>query len=140
MAKIVCFDSTRLSVDPSVNAIDILGGLLGGGLFSAGIDGILGKKAAIRQKVFDKGCEQFVESLDKTFDNIDEIICVEFEERFAQIDDVISKTISLYENLLEQQETAHQKNLEQREAEKEWISQQRLELEQLRNNTDSVVK
>ena len=118
----------------------VLGSLLGGGLFGSGVGGILGKQAAIKQQVFDKGCEQFVESLEKTFENIDEIIVAEFSKRIEQVDQVIGGAISMYENLLEQQEAIHQKNLEQREAEKEWITEQRLELEQLRNNTESVVK
>lgn len=118
----------------------VLGSLLGGSLLGAGATGILDKQATIKAKVFEKGWEQFLESLDKTFDKIYEIIGIEFRGRMDQVDGVISGAISLYENLLEQQGTVHQKNLAQREAEKVWITEQRLELEQLRNNTESVVK
>jgi hypothetical protein len=97
-------------------------------------------ECGIKQQVFDKGCEQFVESLEKTFENIDEIIVAEFRKRIEQVDEVIGGAISMYENLLEQQEAVHQKNLEQREAEKVWIAQQRLELEQLRDNVEMVIK
>ncbi len=120
--------------------LTVLGSLLGGGLLGDGVGGILGKQTAIKQQVLDRGCEQFVESLEKTFENIDEIIVAEFSKRIEQVDEVIGGAISMYENLLEQQEAVHQKNLEQREAEKEWIAQQRLELEQLRKNTESVIK
>ena len=85
----------------------VLGGLLGTGLFGTGVTGILDKQATIKAKVFEQGWEHFLESLDKTADNIYEIINVEFRERFMQVDDVISETISLYENLLEQQESGN---------------------------------
>ncbi len=118
----------------------VLGILLGGSLFGAGATGILDKQATIKAKVFEKGWEHFLESLDKTSNNIYETIGIEFRGRIDQVDSVISGVISLYENLLEQQETTHQKNLEQREAEKAWIAQQHLELEQLRDNVEMVIK
>lgn len=117
-----------------------VGSLVAGGLFGTGVGGVLGIDANIRAKVFEKGCEQFVESLSKTFENIDEIVDTAFCARLERVDEVISRTISLYENLLEQQEESHQKNLEQREAEKAWIAQKRLELEDLKNNAEAVLK
>ena len=117
-----------------------LGSLLSVGLFNTGVAKIEGKKAAIRQQVFDKGCEQFGKSLEKTFENIDEIIVAEFSKRIEQVDEVIGGAISMYENLLEQQEAINQKNQEQREAEKAWIAQKRLELEGLRNSVEAMVK
>ena len=56
------------------------------------------------------------------------------------MDEVVARTISLCENLLEQQEEVHQKNLEQRQAEKVWIAQKRLELEDLKNRSEAVLK
>jgi hypothetical protein len=50
-----------------------VGSLVAGGLFGTGVGGVLGIDADIRAKVFENGCEQFVESLSKTFENIDEI-------------------------------------------------------------------
>lgn len=47
--------------------------------------------------------------------------------------------ISLYENLLEQQEKAHQETLEQRESEKELIYQKRQELERLKNDLEVLL-
>jgi hypothetical protein len=46
----------------------------------------------------------------------------------------------MYENLLEQQEKVHQKNAKQRETEKAWITQKRLELEDLRFNTEAILE
>jgi transcriptional regulator with GAF, ATPase, and Fis domain len=63
-----------------------------------------------------------------------------FLERIKRVDEVVARTISLCENLLEQQEEVHQKNLEQRQAEKVWIAQKRLELEDLKNRSEAVLK
>jgi hypothetical protein len=112
--------------------------LVAGGLFSTGVGGVLGIDADIRAKVFENGCEQFVESLGKTFENIDEIIVQAFGERLERVDEVVARAISMYETLLEQQEKAHQKTLEQREAEKTWLGQQYLELERLKNKVAAV--
>lgn len=51
---------------------------------------------------------------------------------------VIAQAIALYENLLEQQEKAHNETLEQREAEKMWIYQKRQELEQIQNGLETI--
>ncbi|MCL6752093.1 hypothetical protein KBT16_14430 [Nostoc sp. CCCryo 231-06] len=51
---------------------------------------------------------------------------------------VIAQAIALYENLLEQQEKAHNETLEQREAEKMWIYQKRQELEQVQNRLETI--
>jgi uncharacterized tellurite resistance protein B-like protein/GTPase SAR1 family protein len=117
-----------------------VGTLVASGLFGTGVGGILGIDAEIRAKVFEKGCEQFVESLNKTFENIDEIVVTALNERFERVDEIVLRAISLYENLLEQQNEAHQKNLEQRETEIAWITQKRLELENLRNNVEAFLK
>lgn len=117
----------------------VLGGLVAGGLMGTGVGGVLGIDAAIREKVFQNGCDQFVESLDKTFDNIDDIIATAFHKRLERVDEIVSRTIFLYETLLEQQGEIHQKNLEQREEEKAWIAQKRLELENLKNSIQTVL-
>jgi len=117
-----------------------VGSLLAGGLLGSGVEGVLGIDAGIREKVFEKGSEQFVASLDKTFENISEIINAAFFERAEQVDVIVSRTISMYENLLEQQEKVHQKNVNQCETEKAWILQKRLELEELRFNAEGILK
>ena len=52
---------------------------------------------------------------------------------------VIAQAIALYENLLEQQEKAHNETLEQREAEKMWIYEKRQELEQVQNGLEVIL-
>jgi len=111
-----------------------VGSFFASGLLGTGVGGVLDIDAGIREKVFEKGGEQFIASLDKTFENISEIINTAFCERSEQVDVIVSRTISMYENLLEQQEKVHQKNVNQRETEKAWILQKRLELEELRFN------
>ncbi|MEH1838872.1 MAG: hypothetical protein V7L20_08910 [Nostoc sp.] len=50
-----------------------------------------------------------------------------------------SQAIALYENLVEQQEKAHNETLEQREAQKMWIYQKRQELEQVQNGLEVIL-
>ncbi|MBN3950203.1 MAG: hypothetical protein HWQ38_28540 [Nostoc sp. NMS7] len=52
---------------------------------------------------------------------------------------MIAQAIALYENLLEQQEKAHNETLEQREGEKMWIYQKRQELEQVQNRLEVIL-
>ncbi|UBF25093.1 dynamin family protein [Kovacikia minuta CCNUW1] len=129
-----------LFVPAIILAGPILLGLVAGGLFGTGIGGLLEIDTDIRAKVFEQGCEQFVESLDKTFEKIDEIIGAAFLERLERIDEAVSRAISLYENLLEQQEEVHQKNLEQRQAEKAWIARKRLDLEEVGKQAEATLK
>ena len=117
----------------------IIGGLIGGGLIGTGIGGFLGIDSAIRAKVFETGIQQFVDSLDRVFEKINEIIDTIFEERVIQTEVTIMNIISFYEVLIEQQEKAHQKNLEQREIEKAFINQKRQELEQVQKELQAII-
>ncbi len=107
-------------------------GLLGGG-------GIAIIEESVKEKVFQLGCEQFVNSIDGIVNKLDQMICSVFSERVEIATEAIDKAISVYENLLEQQEKAHQETLEQREAEKVWIFQKRQELEQLYNELEAML-
>ncbi|WP_228013168.1 hypothetical protein [Nostoc edaphicum] len=69
----------------------------------------------------------------------DEIIGSVFENRVESTSRVIAQAIALYENLLEQQEKAHNETLEQREAEKMWIYQKHEELEQVQNGLEIIL-
>ena len=62
-----------------------------------------------------------------------------FNSRVESASGVIAQAIALYENLLEQQEKAHNETLEQREAEKMWIYQKRQELEQVQNGLEVIL-
>ncbi|KZL50642.1 hypothetical protein A2T98_06225 [Nodularia spumigena CENA596] len=88
-------------------------------------------------KVFELGFEKLDESTDKISEKLEEIINTVFDSRVESASKVIEQAmaqapaagIALYENLLEQQEKAHQVTLEEREAEKALIYQKRQELE-----------
>jgi hypothetical protein len=67
--------------------------------------------------------------------NIDSL----FDVRVQFATESIERTISLCENLLEQQEKAHKETLQQREAEKAFIAQKRQELEQVQKNIEAIL-
>jgi len=119
----------------------ILGGLAAaaGGSFGLGLLDVDGIHVQIKQKVFDLGFEKFKDSLEEIFEKITERISSVFNERDEAASEVIAKAISLYENLLEQQEKVHKETLEQREADKAWIAQKRQELEQLQKNIKTII-
>jgi hypothetical protein len=96
-------------------------------------------RSQIKQKVYDLGFEKFDESVEETFNKVSENIASIFDNRVESASEVIKLAISLYENLLEQQEKAHKETLEQREAEKAWIAQKRNELEQVQRNIEAIL-
>ncbi|MBN3962987.1 dynamin family protein [Nostoc sp. NMS8] len=106
------------------------------GAFGFGVGGIHDQ---IKLKVFETGCEKFVESTEELTNKITETIGLLFDNRVEAAVKVIEKSISLCENLLEQQEKAHNETLEQREAEKMWIDQKRQELEQVQNGLEVII-
>ncbi|MFW9258467.1 dynamin family protein [Nostoc sp. CALU 546] len=109
------------------------------GSFGFGMLDFDGLKDQIKGKVFELGFEKFDESMDKIFDKLNEIVNSVFENRVESASRVIAQAIALYENLLEQQEKAHNETLEQREAEKMWIYQKRQELEQVQDGLEIIV-
>jgi hypothetical protein len=119
----------------------ILGGLVAaaGGSLGLGLLDVDGIHVQIKQKVFDLGFEKFKDSLEEIFEKIIERISSVFNERDEAASEVIAKAISLYENLIEQQEKAHKETLEQREADKDWIVQKRQELEQVQKNIEAIL-
>ncbi|HEY9632139.1 MAG TPA: dynamin family protein [Coleofasciculaceae cyanobacterium] len=92
----------------------------------------------IKQKVYDLGFEKFNESVEETFKKVEANIVLLFDNRVESASEVIKLAISLYENLLEQQEKVHKETLEQRQAEKAWIFQKRQELEQVQKNIEAI--
>ena len=62
-----------------------------------------------------------------------------FEQRVKEASDIIAKTISSYENILEQQEKAYKETQQQREADKAFIAQKRQELEQIQKNIEAII-
>lgn len=93
----------------------------------------------IKQKVCELGLKKFEESNNKINERLDEIVASAFNSRIEVANEAIKQIISSFENLLEQQEKAHKETLEQRQAEKAWISQKRNELEQLQKNIEALL-
>lgn len=109
------------------------------GSFGLGMLDIDGLRDKIKLKVFEIGFQKFDESMDKVSEKLYEIVGSVFNNRVESASQVIAQAISLYENLLEQQEKAHKETLEQREAEKAFISQKRQELEQVQKNLEAIL-
>ena len=119
----------------------ILGGLLAGGGGSLGLGLLDGDavKAQIKQKVVMLGFEKFEESSQSIFDKIHERIIAVFEERVETSSGAIVQAMSLWENLLEQQEKRDRQNQADCEAQKVWLADKRLELEQLQNQIEAIL-
>lgn len=117
----------------------IIGGLVGGGFLGMGAGGVLGLDQEIRNKVFETGCEKFVESLESVFEKLFETIDAAVSERAKQADEIIRRAIYFYENLLEQQERIHSETLEKREEDKRWIALKSEELKQIQNQIEQVL-
>ncbi|MFN6464473.1 MAG: dynamin family protein [Nostoc sp. DedVER02] len=109
------------------------------GSFGLGMLDFDGLKDQIKGKILELGFQKFDESMDKISDKLDEIVGSVFNSRVESASRVIAEAIALYENLLEQQEKAHNETLEQREAEKTWIYQKREELEQVQNGLEIIL-
>ncbi len=90
----------------------------------------------LKLKVFETGCEKFVESTDKLTAKISEHIRSVFNNRVEAAVKVVEQAISLCENLLDQQEKAHKETVEQREAEKVLIAHKRQEIEQVQTKIE----
>jgi uncharacterized tellurite resistance protein B-like protein/GTPase SAR1 family protein len=119
----------------------ILGGLAagaGGGLGLNFLDGDA-VKAQIKEKVCELGFENFDESSQSIFDKIQERIIALFEKRIEASNGVMSKAISLWENLLEQQENRDRQNQAECESQKVWLADKRRELEQVQNQIQTIL-
>jgi uncharacterized tellurite resistance protein B-like protein/GTPase Era involved in 16S rRNA processing len=111
------------------------------GSFGFGLLDFDGLHDQIKVKVFEIGFEKFNsdESMDKVSEKLNEIINTVFVSRSESSSRVIAEAISLYENLLEQQEKAHQETLEEKEKEKALINQKRQELEQIQRELQGLI-
>jgi hypothetical protein len=120
-----------------------IAGSLGLGMLD--VDGIHTK---IKTTICQTGMQKFHEKSkdkdkispkDKVYEAIQGIINTVFNNRFEGASQVIKETISIYENILEQQEKAHQENLEQREVKKAFINQKRQELQQVQKELQTII-
>ncbi|MCF3609494.1 dynamin family protein, partial [Planktothrix agardhii 1033] len=84
-------------------------------------------------QVYDLGFKKFFESEEETFNTIVENIELVYQERYLVVTDFIEQAIALYENLIEQQEEAHTKTLEEKEKTIVWINEQHQKLENIQN-------
>lgn len=107
--------------------------------FGLGLLDFDGLKDQIKVKVFEIGFQKFEESVDNIAEKLNQIINEVFNSRLEAASQVIAEAISIYENILEQQEKAHQENLEQRETEKAFINQKRQELEQVQKELQTMI-
>jgi predicted GTPase/tellurite resistance protein len=90
-------------------------------------------------QVYDLGFKKFFESEEETFNTIVENIELVYQERYLVVADFIEQAIALYENLIEQQEEAHTKTLEEKEKTIVWINEQHQKLEKIQNELDAIV-
>ncbi|MEG3839796.1 dynamin family protein [Microcoleus sp. herbarium14] len=111
---------------------------LGGGLGWSFLDGDT-VKSQIKEKVCELGFKNFDESSQSILDNIQERIIAVFEERVETSSGVMSKAISLWENLLEQQEKCDRQNQAECEAQKVWLADKRRELEQVQSQIEIIL-
>ena len=119
----------------------ILGGLAagaGGGLGWSFLDGDA-VKAQIKEKICELGVEKFDESAESIFEKVQERIIAVFNDRTDANSGVMSKAISLWENLLEQQEKRDRQNQAESEAGKVWLADKRRELEQVQSQIETIL-
>jgi uncharacterized tellurite resistance protein B-like protein len=124
-------------------ALDMTGSIVGtvtggiAGVFKFGSGGAA--QPSVKQRVFEQGWQKFTQSKDKLFEKIKEIIILVIDERVKSATKIAEQAVSLYEELLEQQEQYLQETAEQQKAEKAWIAQQRQELEQVQKNIEAIL-
>ncbi|MBE9187998.1 dynamin family protein [Microcoleus sp. LEGE 07076] len=119
----------------------ILGGLAagGGGTFGLGMLDVDGIHNQIKEKVRELGFEKFGESSQSIFDKIHERIIAVFEERVETSSGAIAQAMSLWENLLEQQEMRDRQNQAECDAEKVWLADKRRELQEIENQIEAIL-
>lgn len=110
------------------------------GSFGLGMLDMDGLHDKIKMKILEEGLNNFDDSIDKLHYKISEIVNTVFDNKVESASKVIAQAISLYENLLEQQEQIHRETLEELEADKAWISKKRQEFERIQQNIQSIIK
>ncbi len=111
---------------------------LGGGLGLSFLDGDT-VKGQIKEKVCELGFQNFDESSQSILDKIQERIIALFDKRIETSNNVMSKAIALWENLLEQQEMRDRQNQAKCEAQKVWLADKRRELEQVQSQIETIL-
>ncbi len=109
------------------------------GTFGLGMLDMDGLHDKIKKKILEEGLKKFDDSLNKFDNKINEIIVKLFDSKVESASKIITQAISLYENLLEQQEHVSEESIEERLADKTWISQKREELERIQQDIESIM-
>jgi hypothetical protein len=122
------------------NPVAIIIGYVAGAVAGFNVGAIFDIDHEIKCKVFEKGCQNFVDSLDNLFESINEIIETAFYGRVDEANEKIATIISYYENLLKQNEKMHEESVQQRQQDQAWIQQQRQRLEQVRQEIEAIVR
>lgn len=110
------------------------------GTFGLGMLDMDGLHDQIKNKIIKEGLKKFDDSTDRLDNKINEIVNKVFDSKVESVSKIITQAISLYENLLEQQENVSEETIEERLADKAWISQKRSELEQIQQNMKSIIE
>ncbi len=110
------------------------------GTFGLGMLDMDGLHDKIKKKILEEGLKKFDDSLNKFDNKINEIIDKLFDSKVESASKIITQAISLYENLLEQQEHISEETIEERLADKAWISQKREELERIQQDIESIIQ
>jgi len=121
----------------------IIGGL--GGLATA-ISFLFGKKpdqdevyTQYKRQIYNLGFKKFFESEKEIFNTIVEKIELVYQERYLVFADFIEQAMALYESLIEKQEEAHTKTLEEKEKTIVWINKQHQKLKNIQNELEAIV-
>lgn len=110
------------------------------GSFGLGVLDMDGLHDQIKKKISEEGLKTFDNSINKLDNKINEIINQVFDTKVESVSKIAAQAISLYENLLEQQEHVSSETTEERLAEKEWISQKRQELERIQQDVKFIIE
>lgn len=131
LIPVIVLAGPLITIIASVGAV--VSGGAGAGMMFFGVTNI------IKGNVFDFGYQEFLKSKENVFEKIEKMINSVFDQRVTEASDTIAKVMTYYETLLEQQEKAHQQNLQERELEKTLITQKRQELEQVQKEIAALL-
>ncbi len=93
----------------------------------------------IKQQVYDACFQKFDKSTAEIFNRICENVAEVFYSQFKSASKVIEQAIFLYENLLEQEDKAHQETQEQLESQKNIIAEKKQQLTEIKNKIETVI-
>ncbi|NEQ36008.1 MAG: dynamin family protein [Okeania sp. SIO3I5] len=93
----------------------------------------------IKQQVYDVCFQKFDKSTLEIFNRICENIAEVFYCQFKSASKVIEQAILIYENLLEQEEKAHQETQEQLESQKNIIAEKKQQLKEIKNQIETIL-